>query len=175
MPDIKVFYLVIVGIVGMLIGLIVMAFIAKAQQEKARNSALDIVEEARERADNLIKEAKTEGRKDVAEYRLQVENVLDTRKKDLDNQERIMLDREKNLNVREQSLSDKEKNNERKSKDITDKIQKLDSLEMDLNQKMESQVLELERIAELSTEDAKLEILDRVKEEIGRASCRERV
>lgn len=164
MPDIKFFYLVIVGIVGMLIGLIVMSLIVKAQQEKARNSALDIVEEARERADNLIKEAKTEGRKDVAEYRLQVENVLDTRKKDLDNQERIMLDREKNLNIREQSLSDKEKNNERKSKDITDKIQKLDSLELDLNHKMESQVLELERIAELSTEEAKVEILDRVKD-----------
>ena len=164
METIMLLYLAIVGIVGMLIGLVVMNLVNKSKQEKARNSALDIVEEARERADDLLKEAKIEGRKDVAEYRKQVEDVLDTRKKDLDSQEKIVLDRERNLNTREQSLSDKEKNNERKSKEITDKIKKLDSLEADLQSKVESQILELERIANLNSEQAKVEILDSVKE-----------
>ena len=164
MDKVMIAYLVLTGIVGMLIGLFVMSLFIKSKQEKARTSALDIVEEARERADILIKEAKAEGRKDVAEHRQQVEALLDSRKKDVDNQEQLMMEREKNLNVRDQSLSDKEKNNERKSKEITDKLEKLDSLELDLNQKIERQVLELERIAELSQEAAKEEILADVKE-----------
>lgn len=143
-----------------------MTQITKSQQEKARNSALDIVEEARERAELLLKEARSEGREDVAEFRAQAEALLDDRRKDLDSQERTLTDREKSISTREQSLSDKERNNDRKSQEITDKIKKLDSLESDLLSKVESQILELERIAELNKDEARLEILDDVRNQM---------
>ena len=164
MSEVMIFYLGLAGIVGMLIGLVLMNMIVKSKQEKARNSALDIVEDARNRAEELLKEAKIEGRKDIAEYRLQVEEVLETRKKDLDSQEQITLDREKNLNIRDQSLSDKEKNNDRKTKEITDKIEKLDSLENEVIKKIAEKDLELERISNLSEAEAKEEILAKVKD-----------
>lgn len=161
-----VVYLVLAGIVGMFLGLFIAIQVVKNKQEKARNSALDIIEDARNRAELLLKEAKIEGRKDVAEHRLQVESTLDTRKKDLDSQEQIIMDREKNLNTRDQSLSDKEKNNDRKTKEITDKIDNLDRLELDLVKRNEELSLELQRISKLSTEEAKAEILAEVKDEM---------
>lgn len=164
MNDIKFFYLVLTGIVGILIGLVIMMLIMKEQQKKARSSALDIMEAARQKADDLIKEAKAEGRKDVADFRSQVESVLETRKRDLDNQERNLSTREKTLNSRDQSLTDKERNNEKRTKEITDKINKLDSLESDLQSKIDSQILELQRIANLTKEQAKAEILAEVKD-----------
>lgn len=166
MNDIKSLYLVLTGIVGILIGLLVMALIVRAQEKKARESAIDIVEEARVKAEEITREARAEARRDSAEHRAQVESELRSRRNDLESQENIMMTREKNLNVRDQSLTDKERNNDRRSNEITDKIQKLDKLEAELNSRLDSQILELQRISNLSEEQAKAEILDQVKAEM---------
>ena len=164
MNDIQFIYLVLTGIVGILVGLLVMALMVRAQEKKARQSALDIVEEARVRADEIIRDAKAEARKDIAEHRAQVESELMSRRKDLESQEKIMMTRENNLNTRDQSLTDKEKHNDKRNRDIADKIQKLDKMETELQEKINEQNLELQRIANLNEEEAKDEILNKVKD-----------
>ncbi len=164
MRNIEFIYLVLTGIVGILVGLLVMALIVRAQEKKARESAIDIVEDARQKAEEFTRLAKAEAREDIAEHRAQVESELKSRRRDLESQEKIMMTRENNLNTRDQSLTDKEKHNEKKNKEITDKIQKLDIMEADLEDKLANQVLELHRIANLSEHEAKQEILINVKE-----------
>lgn len=164
MEDIKLLYLVLTGIVGILLGLMIMALIVRAQEKKARESAIDIVEDARIKAEEITKEAKTEARKDIAEHRAQVESELKSRRRDLESQEKIMMQRENNLNTRDQSLTDKEKHNDKKSREITDKIQKLDKMESSLQKKIDDQILELQRIANLDEEEAKKEILEKVED-----------
>ena len=72
--------------------------------------------------------------------------------------ENKLLRREDNLNFRDETLTSKEKQLEAKSAQLSDKLAKLDVKEKELQAKIDVQVDELERIAAMSSAQAKEEL-----------------
>jgi ribonuclease Y len=71
--------------------------------------------------------------------------------------------REDSLNFRNETLTSKEKELDTKNKQVTEKLNVLEKMEKTLQEKIDGQVVELERIANMSASDAKQELLDIVR------------
>ncbi|MDD5760491.1 MAG: ribonuclease Y [Candidatus Pacebacteria bacterium] len=139
---------------GALLGYIVRQIIAqkssdsiesklKARIEKVQEEAKKIILEAREKATQVLEEIEKENK---------------ARKTQLDKMEGRLLQREELLDKRQIELSDKEKENQR----IFEKIQ---SLKLELEEIQKSELDALEKIARLSSKEAKEELFRRIEKE----------
>jgi len=72
--------------------------------------------------------------------------------------ENKLLRREDNLNFRDETLTSKEKQIDLKSAQLADKMAMLDKKDKELQAKIDVQVEELERVAAMSTSEAKEEL-----------------
>lgn len=166
---------VIVGVIALVFGAGIAALLTYLVLKRKKNSAIKegekILESAKEKAERLLENAKLEGKaekeellrnteKDINERKKQVlqnENKLDQREAALDKREDVIIQREdfidqkrNALEAREEELGKKENALAEKEKTYLAKAETLDH--------------ELERVAGLSMEDAKKEILAKVEE-----------
>ncbi|MBR2067929.1 MAG: ribonuclease Y, partial [Solobacterium sp.] len=91
------------------------------------------------------------------------EKEIKGQKEKLQNAETKLVRREDSLNFREENLVKKEKTLEEKDKLAESKLAKLSNMEEELQQKIDSEIVELERIANISQEDAKKELMSIVE------------
>lgn len=77
--------------------------------------------------------------------------------------ENKLLRREDNLNFRDETLTTKEQQIDQKNSQLTKKMSELDEMEKKLQEKIDVQVTELERVAAMSTNEAKKELFDIVE------------
>ena len=131
---------------------------SRAGLNKNQQKAALVVKEAQAKADNLVKQAVLDGRTQAHEIKIQAEKEVKDRKAEVAEMENKLLRREDNLNFRDETLTSKEKQLEAKSAQLSDKLAKLDVKEKELQAKIDVQVDELERIAAMSSAQAKEEL-----------------
>lgn len=151
------------GVVGILIGIIVMIILAKAGITKAKNNAELIISEAENKAENLLKSATLEGKTIAHEFKLDAERSINEKKDELQEFENQLLRKEDNINFRDETLLKREKEIDSLNREIEDKMAMLDDKEAELDANLDKQAVELERIASMSQESAKKELMDIVE------------
>ena len=156
-------YLVIGVIVGIVIGIVAMKIAAKKGLDSNQLKAEEILKEANTNAETIIRQADLDGKQRAYEYEMQAEKKNKEHQSQLQQAENKLLRREDSLNFREENLSIKERQIGQKEKTADDKLANLSKLEEDLQQKIQQQVVVLERVANLSQEDAKKELMDAVE------------
>ena len=72
------------------------------------------------------------------------------------------------MNFRDEALTQKEAQVEKKNTRLSEKLATLDEKEKELDAKIDIQVVELERIASLSSQDARKELFESGKEKRGK-------
>ncbi len=77
--------------------------------------------------------------------------------------ENKLLRREDNLNFRDDALTQKEQQIDLKNNQLTKKMSELDEMEKRLQEKIDIQIVELERVAAMSTTEAKKELFEIVE------------
>ena len=132
---------------------------APSQQNLSSLHSTSIVE-------NLVRQAVLDGRTQAYELKLAAEKEVKERKQELQDKENKLTRREDNLNFRDETLTAKEKQIENKNSQITDKLNVLEKMESQLQAKIDNQIVELERIASMSADDAKKELMDAVEKKM---------
>ncbi len=154
-----VFLPLLTGIAGLVIGALAIILMNKAGLNREKEKVRLLVEEADIKAKNTIKQAILDGKTQVYELKLQAEKEFKDRKKELSENENKLLRREDSLNFRDETITKKEKNLEDKLTKISDKQTILDNMEAELQEKIDGQLAILEKIALLTQDEAKKEIM----------------
>jgi ribonuclease Y len=165
MPE-GIIFSILAGIAGFALGLIVMVFVSKLGLNRNQQKASLLIDEANIKADNLVRQAVLEGKTQAYELKLAAEKENKERRQEIQDLDNKMARREDNLHFREETLSSKEKQIDDKNKQLTEKLSMLDKMEHELQIKIDGQVGELERVANMTAIDAKRELMEAVEKKI---------
>lgn len=151
---------VLAGLAG---GIILMILISKAGLNKDRIKAEKLLQEATVKAENTVKQALLDGKTQTHELKIAAEKEIKERKQEITDMENKLLRREDNLNFRDDALTQKEQQIDLKNNQLTKKMSELDEMEKRLQEKIDIQIVELERVAAMSTTEAKKELFEIVE------------
>ena len=175
--------LIILGIVaGVVLGFIVNRFIANSSSKNAAREAASLVEDAKKQAETLRREAAVEAKDEALRYKQEMEQENKERMKEVRSAESRIAQREESLAQREESLdrrvesldarehqlSSLQGQVERRERDVEDAENAIErhreEAQVEINQA-------LERAAGMSSEEAKVELLDTLRDEVTRESA----
>lgn len=153
-------YSVLSGIAGFAIGIVIMIMLSKLGLNRDQQKARLIMEEAAIKSENMVRQAVLDGKTQVYELKLAAEKEIKDRRSEVSDYENKLSRREDNLNFRDEGLTHKEKQIEEKNKQLTEKYSMLERLEKELQGKIDGQLAELERIANMTVNEAKKELME---------------
>ena len=140
-----------------------MLLISKAGLNKDKIKAEKLLQEATVKAENTVKQAVLDGKTQTHELKIAAEKEIKERKQEITEMENKLLRREDNLNFRDDALTQKEQQIDLKNNQLTKKMSELDEKEKLLQEKIDIQIVELERVAAMSTTEAKKELFEIVE------------
>ena len=160
---------IVIGIVCLVVGALVTYFVvtsgnnSKVQEankavEDARDQAERIASDARHDAETAKKAALVEAREEILQLKQKSESDEKKRKQEIQKLENRIMQREESLDRRNDAL-------DRKEHQLSSLQGQLDKRKNEVDQLFHKQTSELERIADLTKEDAHQELLDRVRSE----------
>ena len=109
-------------------------------------------------ADAKIKQAVLDGKTQAHELRVEAEKEIKEKKQEAMNFENKLIRREDSLNFREEALMQKERQMNDKMQKVADKLSSLDAKEKKLQEQIDQQIVVLEGVAKMSSQDAKKEL-----------------
>ena len=154
------------GIVGLLIGTALMIARSKAGLDKNQQKAEQILKEAQIESESKIKQAVLDGKTQVHDLRVEAEKEIKERKQEAMEFEHKLLRREDNLNFRDEAINQKERQISDKLQKVTDKLSVLDEKEKKLQEQIDQQIVVLEGVAKMSSQDAKKELFAVVEKQM---------
>ncbi len=161
---------IIFALLGIIVGVVVGYFVLKKQNDSdiagAKNSAEQIVEDAKREAEALKKEALLEAKDENHKLRTETESDIRERRLELQKQENRLLQREENLDRKDDALNKREASLERKDENLAEKQQHIVQMESKAEDLVQKQQSEMERISSLTREEAKSIILQQVENEL---------
>src|SRR3712207_4862038 len=159
-------------IITILIAIFVIIYVRKnisqAKIAEAEAKSKQIIIDSEKNAEAIKKEAILEAKEEVHRIRNDFEKESRERRNEIQRLERRIIQREELLDKKSEAIENKEEALNKKQQDINEKETSIDEL-------YEKQRQELERLSNLSSDEARDLLLEETKKEIGRASCRERV
>lgn len=158
------------AIIALIVGVVVGYLYRKSNHEKeiagAKNTASQILEDARKEAETMKKEAMLEAKDENHKYRSEIEDELRERRGEVQKQENRLIQREENLDRKDASLSKREQSIESKEDNLVKRQNALVSEENRIQTLVEEQQHELERIATLSRDEARHIIMDETENQL---------
>lgn len=132
--------------------------------EEAKDKASNIVEDAKNKADSIKDNAISEGKKQVQEYKIEQEQDIKERKREVLDKENKVNQREQNIDRRDATLIEREKQFDEKLDAFNKKSTDLEERIVKVDEKMASIEHEIEKVAQMSAEEAKDELFKRVED-----------
>lgn len=155
---------VIALLLGLLGGYLLRKYLAEAKITSAENAAKRILEEAQKEAEAKKREAILEAKEEIHAMRSEAERENRERRNEIQRLERRLLQKEETLDRKLEGL-------EKKEEALLKKDQELSQLHNQLDELIEKQTAELERISGLTTEEARDLLLNNVREEVKREAA----
>jgi len=144
---------------GLLIGYFVRKNVAEGKLASAESMAEKIIDDAKRSADGAKKEMVLEAKDEAYRLKTEMEHEIRERRSEIQRQERRLVQKEETLDRKTEQIERKE--------DVLQKTeQELGKQKKTVNELMQKQMQELERIANLSFDQAKDILLNRVQNEI---------
>ena len=153
-------------VLAVAVGMFIMKIIYSLNISKANVSAAKIVEDANTKADNLVKEAILDGKNQAYELKLEAEKEIKAKKKEVNDFENKLLQREQSIDRRDIALQGREDTLEQKANQLNDQQIELDNMEALLKEKINSKIVELEKIAGMTANEAKEELFKQVEQKV---------
>ena len=146
-------------VIGLGAGYMVRKMAAESKISSAEEEARRIVNDAERNSEARKKEALLEAKEEIHRLRAEIEKEVKERRVEIQKSENRLEQKEENLDRKVEILEKKEETLEKKEAEILTNQQKVKELEL-------QQIHELERISNLSFDDAKKILLNTVEEEI---------
>ncbi|WP_204123048.1 ribonuclease Y [Lacticaseibacillus mingshuiensis] len=157
---------VIAVAVGLLVGIAYQKRVHKNNLNQATESAAGIIEAAKDKAASLKKETLVEAKDEAHRYRSQVEDELKGRRSEVQQSEHRQLQREETLDRRDDTLDRKEQSLSDRETTLNQRQQQLDEREQSISTVVAQQKETLEKIASLTKDQARDQILTDTKAEL---------
>lgn len=162
MPE--VLWLVIGAVVGIALGFVITRFVVNASTKRAAQEAESLVADAKKQAETLRREAIVEAKDEVLKMKQDAQAENKERLREVRAAENRLSQREESLDRRVESLDSREHQ-------ISSMQGQLERRERDLKDAAEEINHRLERVAGMSPDEAKAELLDALKEEVTHESA----
>ena len=171
------------GIIGILVGVIVGFFVFRAVAAKKIGNAEMYIAKMKDDAKNecnvlrerTFAEAKKEAILEAKEQELKIRNDLDReireKKGEIQKMEQRLLQKEDNLDKKEESLQKKTEQVDNQIKNLAEKEDANRKLQEKLTHQHELMVAEIEKVAQLTKEEAKKQLMDAIQEDARRDSA----
>ena len=160
---------IIIGIVALIIGVVLGKIIftknTKKQVEEAEQQSKLILKEAELTAENLRKEKELDAKEKFVQMKAAHEkDVMQRNQKIVDIENRIKQ-KEQSINQKEGNLEKQVKENETIKEALNRQIEVVNSKRTELEKHQEEHIRRLEKVAGLSAEDAKAQLIDSLRQE----------
>ncbi len=160
---------IIVGVVALAAGIILGKFIfakdTKKQIEEAENAALNITKEAELRAETLKKEKQLEAKERFVQLKAEHDREVMQRNQKINETESKIRQKEQSINQKEANLDKQQKENEAIKENLNRQIEVVNIKRTELEKHQEEHIRRLEKVAGLSAEEAKAQLVESLKEE----------
>ncbi|NLT95407.1 MAG: ribonuclease Y [Clostridia bacterium] len=145
--------------IGSLAGYFIRKNVAESKIKSAEDAAVKIIEEAKKEAERTKREAILEAKDEAHKLRVDAEKDIRERRNELQRIERRLIQKEESLDRKFESI-------ERKEENLQKQENMIEKIKAEINSVYEKQLAELERLANLTSEEARELLLARVEEEI---------
>ena len=145
--------------IGIPIGMAYRKKIAESKIQGAENEAKRLVDLAKIEAENLKKEEIFKAKEEIMASRKELDQEIKERRGEVQKQEARLIQKEENLEKRAENFEKREQELERERQDIEKEKE-------DLEKMREQEMVELQKIASLSKEEAKVRLLTEMDKEI---------
>ena len=159
---------IVCAIAGIAIGAAIVFFVPFFKKQRANNKAQKIVRDAEIKAEHITKNAQLDGKQAVYEMKQEANKEIQERKQEVAQQERNLLQREQNIDRRDGQLTQKENALDEKNELLNRRLKDVDKKEATLQEKIDSIITELEKVAQMTTQEAKDELFARVESKVSR-------
>lgn len=153
---------IIVGVVALLVGLaagyVYRKNIAEKKIGRAEETVVKLIEDAQKKAEAIRKETVLEAKEEVHKLRNEFDKETKERRNEQAKLERRLLQREESLDKKNDAVEQKEQQLDRKLKDVS-------KAKEDISKLRDQQIEQLERIADLTSDQAKGLLLEKVESE----------
>ena len=150
-------------IIGLVVGALLVFLYNSATGKNAKKEAQKILDEANNQAKNTVKQAVLDGKTQVYDLKLQAEKEIKEKRSEVLDQEKKLQRREDSLNYRDENLTQKERKLDEKLRKAEDKAAQLDKMEEELQSRIDGQIAILERVSNMSKEEARNELMEVVE------------
>jgi len=152
-------------IVGIVLGKLIFAKNTKKEVEEAQLQAQTIVKEAELRAETLKKEKELEAKEKFVQLKSNHDREVMQRNQKLVESENRIKQKEQSLNQKEGNLEKQVKENEAIKENLNRQIEVVNVKRTELEKHQEEHIRRLEKVANLSAEDAKAQLIEGLKQE----------
>lgn len=143
-------------ILGFVIGTFTRKKIAESKIESAEQEAKRLVDLAKVEAENMKKEEIFKAKEEIMNSRKELDQEIKERRSEVQKQESRMIQKEENLDRRSENL-------EKKEKSLENEYQAIEVQKEEIQNMHNKELEELQRIAGLSTEEAKAFLLNQME------------
>jgi len=157
--------------IGIMLGYILRKIVSGKLLESSENLSARIIDEAKKEADTIKKEAILQAKDNLLKTKSEFEKETREKKAEFDNLEKRLRSKEENLEKRMDLLVQKETNIERREKALINKESLLEDKHSKLDRIIQEQRLQLEKIAGISSEEAKNYLIQLMKDEAKREAA----
>lgn len=151
---------------GFVVGTVLFWIISKSRRDSAVSEAAQIRDEAKKEAEHLLREAKVSAKAEVLKLREEFDGETKERRRELNKLEQRLDAREENLDKKFDLLDSRYDLMEKKEKELEQTRERIDQKESDLKGKIDQQIIELQKIAELDKETAKQMLFKKLEQEL---------
>src|SRR5581483_6176388 len=160
---------IVVGIAGVLIGIFAGKFIfaknTKKQIEEANQQAQKIISEAETKSETLKKEKILEAKEKAVQLKAEHDREVLERNRKISEAENRIKQKEISINQKESALEKQIKENESIKENLNRQIEIVNHKRTELEKHQEEHIRRLEKIAGLTAEEAKSQLVESLKQE----------
>jgi len=159
---------IIAGVVGLLVGAALVFLIPVFKKQRANINAKKIIHEAEIKAEHITKNAQLDGKQTIIEMKQEANKEIQERKQEVIVQENKLAVREQSIDKRDAALIQKENTLEEKNETLNRRLTELGKKEQVLQTKIDGIITELEKVSQMTTQEAKDELFARVESKMSK-------
>ncbi|SDK40472.1 ribonucrease Y [Catalinimonas alkaloidigena] len=164
-----IIWIVVAGVVGLvagvLIGRILLRQVLQKEEEKAREKAELILKEAELKGEGIKKEKMLQAKEKYLQLKANFEEEANRKKNQIITNENKLKQREQTLNKMTEKLNRKEAELDSLKENVSAQLEQVQKRREEMEKLKASQVTKLERIAGLTAEEAKSQLVETLKDE----------
>ena len=145
--------------IGVPVGMVYRKKVAESKIQGAETEAKRLVEVAKKEAENLKKEEIFKAKEEIMNNRKELDQEIKERRGEIQKQETRLIQKEENLEKRAENF-------EKKEREVDKEIQELEKQKEELEELHNQEMVELQKIASLTREEAKARLLSEMDKEL---------